>query len=153
MDARISVTEGMIVMLEFALALGSFMSGVGLLLAPDGHFLGWTTESLRGTPFSDYMIPALMLVAIGGVLPLIVATAALRRRAWATWGHLMVGSLLVLWVGGQLLWIGYVSLLQPIFGALGFIIAALALVAIVTTRNESRVREQPRQRVAPHGAR
>jgi hypothetical protein len=153
MDARISVTEGMIVMLEFALALGSFMSGIGLLLAPDGQFLGWTTEPLQGTPFSDYVIPALMLVAIGGILPLIVAIAALRRRAWSAWGHLVVGSLLVLWIGAQLLWIGYISLLQPIFGALGFIIAALALVAIVTTRNESRVRVESRQTVAPEGAR
>lgn len=146
MEARISVTEGTIVMLEFALVIGGFLGSLGLLSAPGGENLGWTTEALLGTPFSDYAVPALILLVLTGILPLFVASAALRRRPWAIWGHLAVGSLLVAWIGGQVLVLGYLSLLQPIFGALGFIIAALGLVAVAkTTRNGSGVLEQPRR--------
>lgn len=125
----------MIVVLEFALAIGGFMSGMALLTAPDGANLGWSTTSLAGSPFNDYWIPALLLLTFNGIFPLIVATAALRQRPWATWGHLVIGTCVVGWIGIQLLLFGYLSLLQPIFGALGFIVAALSLVVIAARRN------------------
>ena len=150
MEARISVTEGMIVVLEFALAVGGSLGVFGLLMAPDGQHLGWTTQPLEGTPFSDYVVPALMLLVFTVVLPLIVATAALQRREWSLWGHLAVGAMLVAWIGAQVMVIGYLSLLQPIFAAIGFIIAALALVAIITARDMKHALEQTtRHEVAP----
>lgn len=134
MEARISLTEGMIVVLEFALAIGGLLAGVALLLAPDGHNLGWTTEPLQGTSFDDYWVPALILLALNGVTPIVLAVATLQRRTWVTWAHLVLGIVLIGWIGAQLIAVGYVSLLQPIFGAIGFIIAALAMVSIASNR-------------------
>jgi peptidoglycan/LPS O-acetylase OafA/YrhL len=144
MDVRISPTEGMIVVLEFALAIGGFMGGVALLTATDGANLGWTVASLEGTPFSDYSVPALILLALNGIFPLFVAIAALQRRPWSAWGHLVLGSVSVAWIGAQVLMLGYISLLQPIFGAIAFLIATLGLVVVARTRDPSPVREQAR---------
>jgi hypothetical protein len=47
----------------------------------------------------------------------------------------VIGTCVVGWIGIQLLLFGYLSLLQPIFGALGFIVAALSLVVIAARRN------------------
>ncbi|PRQ04581.1 hypothetical protein [Enhygromyxa salina] len=154
MDARISITEGMIVLLDFALAIGGVLSGVALLSATDGTNLGWSTDSLVGTAFSDYTVPALMFLLLNGIFPLVVAIATLQRRPWSLWGHLVMGGLSVAWIGGLIMMIGYISLLQPIFGAIAFVITTLALVVMSQARNESRIRElAPSRRIAPAGVR
>ncbi|KIG19207.1 hypothetical protein DB30_04672 [Enhygromyxa salina] len=142
-------------MLEFALAVGGFMAGVALLTAPDGASLGWSTASLDGTPFSNYVVPALFLLTLTGVFPALVAIATLARRPWSMWGHLVMGGLSVAWIGGQILTIGYISLLQPIFGAIAFLITTLGLMLYAQARDEAIASGGPARSgpIAPTGVR
>ena len=41
------------------LALAAFGGSSFLLAAPDGHLMQWDTDMLAGSPFSDFLIPAL----------------------------------------------------------------------------------------------
>ncbi len=116
--------------MEIVLIGGAVAGAIGMLSAPDGSNLGWTTGTLAGTPFEDYVVPGLTLLLANGVLPTIVVIATLRRQDWAGWGHLVVGCVLTGWIGVQVLLIGYLTVLQPIFGALGVAIALLGVATI-----------------------
>lgn len=128
--SRPSRIEWVIIALEVFLILGAVTGAAGLLSAPDGSAMGWTTDQLRGTPFADYFIPGLILLAANGLLPAAVVVAALRRSAWANWGHVAVGCVLVGWIATQLALVGYGALIQPLFGLLGLIIAGLGVAAM-----------------------
>ena len=119
--------------------LGAVAGAAGLLAAPDGSKMGWTTEQLRGTPFDDYFVPGLILLLTNGVLPAVVIAGTLKRSLWAYWGHVAVGAALVGWIVIQLLLIGYGALIQPLFGLLGLVIAGLGVVALRRSRLEPQV--------------
>jgi hypothetical protein len=125
--------------LEAFLILGAIVGAVSLLSAPDGSGMGWTTEQLQGTPFDDYSIPGLILLIANGVVPSVVVMATFRRVAWASYGHLLVGCVLVGWIAIQLLLVGYGALIQPLFGALGVTIGVLALLMLRRTKTQAQV--------------
>jgi FtsH-binding integral membrane protein len=85
---------------------------------------------LHGSPFTDYLVPGLILVVVLGVFPLIVVYGLWSRHTWSWHAALMVGLALVVWIVVQILIIGYSSRppLQLIYGLLGIVILALALL-------------------------
>lgn len=103
--------------------------GLGLVADPSGGAVGLPLTWLDGTPFSDYLVPGLILSSVLGAFPLLVAGGLWRRRRWAWHGSLVVGAALVTWVLVEILMIGYVSRppLQAIYGLLGLLIPGLAL--------------------------
>ena len=53
--------------------LGGIGGGLSLVLKPDGSVMGMPVSHLDGSPFSDYLIPGLILLLVLGVLPLVAA--------------------------------------------------------------------------------
>jgi len=96
---------------------------------------------LARAPFQDYFAPGVILVTVLGLAPLLVAFGLWRRPAWRAaarlnpwrryhwaWsGAVLVGIALLVWIGVQLMLIGYVSRLQPLYGLVGALIIRLAL--------------------------
>ena len=92
---------------------------VGILGAPDGSVMSWDTDWLVHTPFSDWLVPGLLLLGVG-----LVSLAAgallvrdLRRRTWERWhgtAVLVVALVHVGWIAGEVafLW-GPVSGTDP----------------------------------------
>jgi hypothetical protein len=84
---------------------------VGILGAPDGSAMSWDTAWLVHTPFSDWLVPGLLLLGVG--LVSLVAGALLVRdlvrrtsRAWVGTALLLVALVHVAWIAGEvaLLW-------------------------------------------------
>jgi hypothetical protein len=114
--------EVAILWLEGLLALGAFIGAFGFIIG--GVHLGAATSSL---PFGSITFAGLSLAAVNGVLPTIVLIGALRRRPWASVGHLVVGLTLVAWIVTQVVILGPpIVILQAVFFAWGWAIAALA---------------------------
>ena len=55
---RLQVTLAIVM---FLIALSAFAGCIGLLAATDGSNLGFDLEMLEGSPFNDYLVPALIL--------------------------------------------------------------------------------------------
>ena len=79
---------------------------VGILGAPDGSAMSWDTEWLAGTPFSDWLVPGLLLLGVG--LVSLAAGALLARdlvrrtsRTWHLRAVLAVSVVHVLWIAGE----------------------------------------------------
>ena len=65
MKAAIKVIS--IIILVF-LALGAIFGGYALISDPSGANFEWTTDLLNNTPFSNFLIPGIILAVVNGLL-------------------------------------------------------------------------------------
>jgi len=103
--------------------------GLALVADPSGRSIGLPPDWLVGTPFHNYLVPGLILFAVLGVFPLVVALGLRRRHHLAGLGALLVGVGLTTWILVEILMVGYQSHppLQAIYGFLGLAILGLAV--------------------------
>ena len=105
--------------LQLFVGIGGIGGGIGLLSDPTGGNIGMPMEFLETTPFSDFLIPGLVLFAVNGVGQLVggVMTLAAKRRypEVAT----AFGVFLMVWIVAQVWWIGLLHWLQPLYFCLG----------------------------------
>jgi hypothetical protein len=78
---RPALATALIAVLMF-LGVSGLAGGIAFVAAPDGSILHAPKAWLDNIPFSDFLIPGLLLFFVVGVLPLFVAVALLRRPVW-----------------------------------------------------------------------
>lgn len=129
-----------LVVLETLMGLAAVGGGIGLLLT-DG--LGMPSEWVESSPLGSYTIPGLVLMAVGGA-NLVGATAVLRRHRWGAPISGLVGLMWMGWFVVQVAVVGFVSLQQPVYFAVGVLIFTLALPALIRHRRARLpLRERP----------
>ncbi|MDX1568565.1 MAG: hypothetical protein R3223_12235 [Longimicrobiales bacterium] len=110
--------------------LSGLAGGFGLLADPSGTSMRIPLEWLGGSPFQSYLIPGIVLFAVLGLFPLVVAYGVGRRRAWAWAGSLAVGLTLIGFLAVEVLVVGFhlQPPLQPIYAlvAVGIVLLAMA---------------------------
>ena len=131
-----------LVTLVFLIGVSALISGPMLFLAPDGHLMQWSVEVLKGSPFSNFVIPGIILFVLIGVYPLFVGYGLLTRTAWngpnvinpfkqfhwAWIASVVVGIIMLIWIGVETLLLGYISFLQPVIMVWGLLILVLPLI-------------------------
>jgi hypothetical protein len=114
--------------LEIFVGLGALFGGGQFIVAPDGHLLGMTVNTLAGTPFHSFLVPGLLLFSFVGVGPLVAAAITARRQAIAPLAALGVGLTLMGWITVEMVMMaGFTSLLWALYLVLGTATAALGL--------------------------
>lgn len=84
------------------------------------------TEWLKGSPFSNYFVPSLILfVGIGGSA-LLAAIFVFRQYTQARKAAFICGIIVILWLIAQVTIIGYVSWMQPTTAVAAILILLLA---------------------------
>ncbi len=80
-----NLTRALLVVCLLLLALGALPAGFMLVAKPDGSSLGFSASWLAGSPFSNYTVPGLVLIALFGVgsLLTIIGLIAGPRWPWA----------------------------------------------------------------------
>ena len=113
--------------------LGALLA-FGALCAFDGGFYGLTgakgvpTQWLQGSPFQDYIIPSLILVAVVGGTLLLAAVAVFARWPRARPLALLAALILLAFLAVQLSILGYVSWMQPTTAAYAVVLLTLGLL-------------------------
>ena len=127
--SRRPVTEYFLLTALVFQGLSGVAGGFGLVADSTGASIGLPIEWLQGSPFDDYLIPGVILFGVLGIFPLLAAAALWQQHARAGLAAFLVGTGLTIWIGVEILIIGYHASppLQLIYGLLG--IAILALTA------------------------
>jgi hypothetical protein len=103
---------------------------------------GWpyrfSTTMLQGTPFSDYVVPGLILgLVVGGSATIATVETVRRASAGAAWS-LIAGCIMAGWITGEVLLLDVLGssgqslsayfLLQPFYFVVGAAMVALAII-------------------------
>ena len=86
-----------IILLLF-LALNAIGGGLLLIADPSGNSIRIPVELLQGTPFSDYLIPGIILVLANGILSLIVAILTIKKIKNYELFIILQGCVLIGWL-------------------------------------------------------
>jgi hypothetical protein len=113
------------------LGIGAIGGGGQFLLDPTGGIIGMPVDVLAGSPFTDFLLPGLILFTVLGLFPLVVLYGLYTRRSWAWPAVIMVGIALIIWIVVQGLIVGFGHWLQWLYLCLGFVLILLALLPSV----------------------
>ncbi|MGG3470281.1 hypothetical protein ABES02_22700 [Neobacillus pocheonensis] len=103
------------------IGLGAIAAGMGLVLEPDGSGLGMSLDLLRDSPFEDFLIPGITLLAVNGICSLIAALLSFINHRFAGKITGLLGVAMIIWISAQVYWIGWESWLEPTFLVVGVV--------------------------------
>ncbi|TET46669.1 hypothetical protein E3J62_03450 [candidate division TA06 bacterium] len=107
--------------LQVLIGLGVVGGGIGLVSNPSGANLGFRVEWLAGSPFSNYLIPGIALLAVNGLGSLAGSMVSFAGKRFAGETAAALGLFMMAWIAVQMYWIGLSSWLQPLFFGLGLL--------------------------------
>lgn len=114
--------------LQAFIGVGAVAGGLGLALDPSGGSLGVPLELLEKTPFTTYLIPGIILVAVNGMGSLAGAALALAKQRYAGEAAMALGAFLVAWILIQVYWMAGFHWLHWLYLGLGIVEALLGWV-------------------------
>ena len=109
-------------------AAGALPAGLAMIIDPSGADTGMDVQILSGSPFRSFLIPGMILFTINGLGSLTGAMLTFFRRDLAGYLGILFGMALMIWIGFQVYWISYASVLQPLFFGIGTAEVVLGLI-------------------------
>jgi hypothetical protein len=107
--------------LQLITGIGAVPAGISLIVDPSGRGLTWTLEMLGTAPFSDYLIPGILLLLVNGLGSLTGAVLSFRRHPFSGPVAAGLGVFLIGWIVAQVWWMGLSFWLQPLFFFVGIV--------------------------------
>ena len=102
-EKNISFILGVVQLLVAVLAIPS---GFLMLLEPDGSGLGLSLDILQDSPFTNFIIPGLLLLTVNGIAQCFVSLSSFRQFSYYRILGFILGIILVLWIMVQIFYIG-----------------------------------------------
>jgi uncharacterized membrane protein len=113
--------------LQAFIGLGALAGGFGLVKDPSGSALGVPLSFLEGSPFPDFLIPGIFLLAVNGVGSMIGAILSFTRRRYAQEIAIVLGAILVAWIVIQVIIIRSFSWMHILYFILGVVELGIGL--------------------------
>jgi hypothetical protein len=114
--------------LQVFIGIGGVAGGFGLVTEPSGANLEFHMDLLSKSPFTDYLIPGIVLLVVIGVGSLAGGVLSFCRYRHAGLCAGALGAFLMIWIAVQVWWIGLTIWLQPLFFGLGVAELVLGLL-------------------------
>ena len=111
--------------LQLFIGLGAVGGGLGLVLEPSGANLGMPLEMLNHSPFSDFLVPGLVLLIVNGFGSIAGSVSSFNLFRYTAEIALALGAFLVAWILFQVYWIHSFHWLHALYLSLGIIEFAL----------------------------
>ncbi|MBN1136712.1 MAG: hypothetical protein JXM73_09000 [Anaerolineae bacterium] len=144
-DGRRPAAVWSLIALHVLLGVGAVISGGLLIAAPDGHLMQMPLSMLEHGPFSDFLIPGLILFTLLGIYPLCIAYALWKRPGWRwpdainpfkrthwSWaGSLAAGVIVVVWIVVEVIILRSFVFLQILYLVWGTVLVLVTLLPVV----------------------
>jgi hypothetical protein len=112
------------------LGLNAAVAGGTFIVAPDGHLIQMPLSNLKNSPFSNFLVPGILLFLFVGLFPLLLGYSLWRLPAWKwpdtinpfkrmhwSWaGSLAAGAATMIWIIIQIQWLTVSFLHVLVFG-------------------------------------
>ena len=135
----------LLICLQFLLGLGALCGGGVLIAAPDGSLIQMPLSMLEHSPFSNFLIPGVILFSLLGIYPVGVAYSLWQQPAWRlpealnpfkqlhwSWAaSLAAGIMLVIWISTQVLLIQAIVFLHILYFVWGWTLILLTMTPTV----------------------
>ena len=109
------------------IGLGALGGGFMLVRDPSGSALELPISLLEGSPFPDFLIPGMFLLAVNGVGSMIGAGLSFTRRRYAQEIAIVLGAILVAWIVIQVVIISSFHWLHVLYFILGVVELGIGL--------------------------
>ena len=109
------------------LGLGALAGGIALVAKPDGSVMQFDVKLLAGSPFSDFVVPGLILGGLFGIGSFVTAGLGVARFRIAPFLAFAIGCGQMIWIVVELAIIRELSFLHPVCFGIGLVIALTAL--------------------------
>ncbi|MBL7845010.1 MAG: hypothetical protein JNK44_14180 [Cyclobacteriaceae bacterium] len=129
----IKTTRILIVSLLLFNGISACFGGYMLISKPDGSGLDMPLSLLEYSPFSNYLIPGIVLFVANGLLSLAVAFFVITKSVHYIKLTILQGFILIGWIVVQMIMLQTVNYLHIIFGALGVLLVVSGI--LLTKRN------------------
>ena len=113
--------------LQAFIGLGALGGGFMLVRDPSGSALELPMSLLEGSPFPDFLIPGIFLLAVNGVGSMIGAGLSFTRRRYAQEIAIVLGAILVAWIVIQVVIISSFHWLHVLYFILGVVELGIGL--------------------------
>ena len=125
-DVKMKVYIGLGILQAF-IGLGALGGGFMLVRDPSGSALELPMSLLEGSPFPDFLIPGMFLLAVNGVGSMIGAGLSFTRRRYAQEIAIVLGAILVAWIVIQIVIISSFHWLHVLYFILGVVELGIGL--------------------------
>ena len=109
--------------LLFFLGLSALPAAVAMIADPTGNTMGLPPEMLDQTPFSNFLIPAILLGLFNGILSLLFAILVIKKHPLQSWMIMFQGGVLLVWITAEVI----MNLFYPLLSIPYYLIAILLL--------------------------
>jgi hypothetical protein len=109
------------------LGLGALAGGIALVARPDGSVMHFDVALLAGSPFTNYLVPGIILGGLFGIGSFIVALAGIRHWMLAPFLAFAIGCGQMIWIAVELAIIKELSFLHPTFFGVGLVLAVASV--------------------------
>ena len=109
------------------IGLGALGGGFMLVRDPSGSALELPMSLLEGSPFPNFLIPGMFLLAVNGVGSMIGAGLSFTRRRYAQEIAIVLGAILVAWIVIQVIIISSFNWLHVLYFILGVVELGIGL--------------------------
>ncbi len=99
--------------------VSALVGGIPMIAYPNGSANGISLSYLEHSPFTDFLIPGLVLVVCNGVLSLMVFISLVMNIRHHSLFVLGQGVILLGWIGIQMIMLREVNFLHVAFGSIG----------------------------------
>jgi hypothetical protein len=135
-------TRNILLLLLAFLGLGAMAGGGAMIISPTGKLLGMPLSMLEKSPFSSFLMPAIILFFILGLAPVGLIIALLKKPEshhaekfnffnymhWSWTYSIYIAFILIIWIQLQMLFLHAVHWLHAFYIFLGIAIIFVALL-------------------------
>lgn len=126
-------SHALIVSLCLVVGITAVGGGATLMASPDGSAMHMPLSQLEHSPFSDFMVPGLILFSIVGLGNLVSAWLYIRRFAFAPMVSVVTGLGLTIWILVQMIMLRSVHWLHVGYLVVGVLVIRASFSAIAQT--------------------
>ena len=116
-----------IILLVFT-GISACFGGIVLVMDPTGSIIQMPVELLKHSPFTNFLIPGLILLIIIGIGSIVTTVFVISKNKYFPKIITASGSALMIWIITQIFMIQSLSYLHFVYGGIGLILLILGVI-------------------------